>query len=216
MKNLIDEGDLFMSQTKFKNPVFLENLKNLSLEMRKHEIGVATFDLMYEQKGFSCIYIDEENSPLFIITTVGKNAFSSVFEGDENFSFESNIGGKYNLLYKYLEIISGPGEPFNTSKFLRKLTLSVNYSKDYMTDPSKVVEIYASTGKKVEERDKPYFWYWWHHPWKKTSKDNFQKTQLIVGATIAKTLKDKRISSCWSADLENYHPEKISQYSDLF
>lgn len=109
------------------------------------------------------------------------------------------------------------GERFCHSKLFDKLqkhALDVLHNWD-AAKMSRVQDLPPSWRKRnVEEADAIYFVGWYQNPEGKHPREsNLEKTRLWIGEQFYHLCKEKRISSCWSANpaAETYLPTTISE-----
>ncbi len=195
--------------------VKFENLKQLSMDMRKHTMSSAQFSINYNGHFFSCVYIDEIEHPLLLVTTLGRNPFTIKILGNKTFEFNVYLGDRYRDLIRYLELQYDPNNKFLPEKFFSEFDkkIPISHALTNKPSPSEMARTVNNTIETADEADKIYFCKWKNLPFgQKVSEANFYKTCALIGYEDALRLRDNGISSCWTDDPNEERIMKIAQY----
>ncbi len=192
----------------------MSSLRDINNEMRKNNVFQVTFPFVYNQKTFSCIFINNLNPYRLYMTTLGREPITLEFEIKAGYKINIYIeNDKYKALLEYLDLSSNNFSPFKPVYFFQALNEVLPSTQIRKARRSEVFRT-VNRVRQVEEADKVYFIGWRRLPsGQNVSSENNEKTRLAFGDEIANVCLDRNISSCWT-DIPT--DEKAVDFSKLY
>lgn len=189
----------------------LPNLERMYNDMQRRRDVASSFDVIYNTHRFRCIFIADESEKTLYISSTGENAFTVVFNINDDFEFNSGISKtEYDNLVHYLELRYNPDNKFVPANFLAEFdAYSPNHVVERPTPRERAVTVNRATNLLNGEE---YFKGWIKWTVKNPSPENFEKTKTLVGAFHAKRLRNAKISSAWSHNPEEENLARLDAW----
>ena len=189
----------------------LPNLERMYNDMQRRRDVASSFDVIYNTHRFRCIFIADESEKTLYISSTGENAFTVVFNINDDFEFNSGISKtEYDNLVHYLELRYNPDNKFVPADFLAEFdAYSPNHVVERPTPRERAVTVNRATNLLNGEE---YFKGWIKWTVKNPSPENFEKTKTLVGAFHAKRLRSAKISSAWSHNPEEENLARLDAW----
>lgn len=159
------------------------------------------FRLTCGAASFDCLFSVSESPFILSLTSRGENPKFFKFSVEKGYWIREYFGEMYGDLVEVLRIDGRSGESLIPKNFLMQLDRQIPRFAKKQAIPSS--EEIVRLRHDLEERDKPYFdtWiYWSKDSGRGPTKENLEKTRLVMGYQAYQYSIDRNASSKWSAN----------------
>lgn len=156
--------------------------------------GTAEFDCLFSVRG----------TPFtFSMTSKGANPKFFLFDITTGYCLNTYLGDKYDDLLQVVKVDGSSGNHLSTRNFFQGIDASIPHTahRNRIPNEKAIVDLRKDL---VEERDKPFFFYWkyWKREKPGMSDNNLKKTMELLGRDAHAYSLRMNASSCWTANEE--------------
>lgn len=182
--------------------MYMSSLNSLYRDMLNQHIDLQQFEIKQGAIAFDCLFSIRDIPFVLSLTTKGVNPKFFKLEVLKGFKISTYFKGFYFELAEVLNTGGKSGKKLYPKDFLEQINgkIPIKASEKNIPTNGDVIRLRQDIR---EDRERPYFHCW--KPWKEKSptKDNLQKTLVLLGKEAHEYSIKMNTSSCWVAENQN-------------